>query len=106
MDCFPFTIESLDGMCPVQGVGRILDKRWYFRARHNGWQFGVDETDDDAVEATMGGDRFCLSGDWGSTSEVAGYMPTADALELISKCVRRWALTQREIEVISGVEDD
>lgn len=32
---------SIDGFCPVQGVGQVDDKFWYFRARHDEWSFEV-----------------------------------------------------------------
>ncbi len=31
-------IESLGGMCPVQGEGRINDKPFPFRARYAAWR--------------------------------------------------------------------
>jgi hypothetical protein len=29
------------GNCPVQGVGTVLGRDLYFRARHDGWSFDV-----------------------------------------------------------------
>ena len=99
MDCFNFTIDSLGGMCPVQATGNIGNQKWYFRARHQGWQFGVGDTDSKAVEATCHENGFCLHGEWGDSTYGAGYMPTADVLELITKCVRQWAASQQQIKV-------
>ena len=34
-------IEYFGGAAPVQTWGTIAGKRFYFRARHNGWSLGI-----------------------------------------------------------------
>lgn len=71
--------------CPVQYDGVLGDGRvFYFRARHEGWKFGVGETKDEAVAAAMGEEGlFALSGE----HDNASWMPAAEAELIIADCV-------------------
>jgi len=72
--------------CPVQYEGVLGDGRiFYFRARHEGWKFGVGETKDEAVGAAMGFNEgvFAMFGD----HDNASWMPAAEAELLIADCV-------------------
>lgn len=74
-----FTLTSLEGYCPVQGLGTVNGYAWYFRARWDGWTFEVN-------------DKVILEGKYGTVNE-AGWMPYQAALALIASGLHAYALT-------------
>lgn len=46
--------ESWTGAAPVQIEGTVDGKRFYFRSRQSRYQFVVADTEDDAINATIG----------------------------------------------------
>jgi hypothetical protein len=86
----PSPIEDLTvgGSTPVQGEGRLTDGRsFYFRARHEGWSFGVASSVDEATSNPVWEWRE----PWGDRPEQAGYMPEEEARLLIETCAEMLA---------------
>ena len=72
----------------MQAEGIINGKSWYFRARHEKWQFFVK----DQVEGCdIDGDSIVMEGVYGEyKSEDAGYMPIYIALRCIADGIEAW----------------
>lgn len=77
------TVDEFDGFCPVQGHGSLDGLRWYFRARHQHWQFHVARTDQDVFI----NDLFYCDIDWPGEMFSAGYMAPEDALKCLHLAV-------------------
>lgn len=84
-------LESLDGNCPVQGVGDVAGKGLYFRARHRNWTFAVarrlGEDGADVYDASQG---FYREGEYGEGPHDAGYMPYDHAESIIRRCLEEY----------------
>jgi hypothetical protein len=82
-------IDWIGGNCPVQGEGTICGKEFYFRARGEGWSFGV------------GGDvvldpEWSREGTWGDGPFDAGWMSEDDARQIIERCAAEFIAEQRD----------
>ena len=69
-----FSLEWLNGWCPVQAEGKVNDKPFYFRARWDAWRFEVDG-------------RVYAQGDY----PVASWMPLGIAIQCIGIGVVQYA---------------
>ena len=70
-------IVTIGGNCPVQAEGYFDFKAFYFRARHDGWQFMVGPT-----ERPWCCDEWGIERDYG-TGEDASWMPRHAAVGFI-----------------------
>jgi hypothetical protein len=75
------------GNCPVQGLGTVLGRELYFRARHDGWSFDVA---DHAARLPSDGyrdsDGFYREADYPNAS----WMPHEEAVKIIARCLREF----------------
>jgi hypothetical protein len=75
------------GTCPVQGLGTILGRELYFRARHEGWSFDVaDSAGHLPSDGYQDSDGFYREGDYPD----AGWMPLPEAVKIIVRCLREF----------------
>lgn len=73
---------------PVQYEGTVGDLHFYFRARWNGWNFGVGLTEEEAVDTAMyDTGLFSRSSTWGDYEFAASWMPFDMAEEIIRRCI-------------------
>ncbi|MCI0456555.1 MAG: hypothetical protein L0Z62_06200 [Gemmataceae bacterium] len=72
------------GQAPVQALGTVLGREFYFRARHDCWSFEV--ADDQGRFPSDGGGvvGFTREGHHDSAS----YMPLDEACRIIEKCIQ------------------
>lgn len=89
---YRFTCDA----APVQAEGTVDSHPFYFRARGDHWTFsvaeepGLDPVYIDSAESAAGRGYF-LAAEYGAPgSFAAGYMPLAEARDLISECFRRY----------------
>jgi hypothetical protein len=89
--------DSFGGWCPVQVSGRYCGRYLYFRARGDGWQLAIHDTEDLAVDLTFADDEhdaayqggFLRMGGYGQPQGYeAGYMPMEIAIELIKEALK------------------
>jgi hypothetical protein len=74
------TVDEFYGWCPVQGRGSIDgDRRWYFRARGEHFQFHVAKADDHMFH----NDIFYVDIPWPGSAFSAGWMTPEDALKCL-----------------------
>jgi hypothetical protein len=87
-DDYDFAPESLPegmvldwcaGYCPVQAEGTIDGKAFYFRARHQSWQFHVAK---DRTHRFVN-DIFYCDIDWPAEEFAAGWMSPVDVLKCL-----------------------
>jgi hypothetical protein len=75
---------EVGGESPVQAFGKVLNRDLYFRARHDSWTFDVaDETGLFPSDGSRGPDTYFREGHY----EGASYMPHAEAVKLILRCL-------------------
>jgi hypothetical protein len=75
------------GNAPVQGVGTVLGRDLYFRARHDGWSFDIaDHKGDLPSDGRAAPDGFYREG----AHEKASYMPLDVAMRIIDGCLREY----------------
>jgi hypothetical protein len=82
-------IETLGGMCPVQGEGTVDGFPFYFRARGASWSFSVADKDGDPVMNGPGEDGFHIAEPYGTWPE-AGYMDIGIARAIIERSARKF----------------
>jgi len=81
-------VDSLGGLCPVQGYGTMGGLPFYFRARHDGWSLEVADTPGGDPLASTEGHGLCLEleGDWGPPGgEAAGHIREAEAMAILRR---------------------
>lgn len=85
-------IDSLGGICPVEGEGTINGQPFYFRARGGRWSLAVGGTDPVVDPAWTYSEPY---GDW---ADAAGFMTEDEALRFIVAAAVRYAaaLAQEE----------
>lgn len=81
-------IDTLGGLCPVQGEGTIDGVPFYFRARWDGWDIGVG--DDPVGIAMCCVEGWHRDGQWGDSPYGAGYMPLSVAQDIIERCAKEY----------------
>ena len=87
------TIDSLGGNCPVQGYGSFDGKRFYFRARHDEWQFHVADSDG----AVFDPDAWVIEREYGDDFD-AGWMPKHIAVGFICQSVEGYRRSHQETQ--------
>ena len=81
-----FTFEMW-GMAPVQALGEVAGRDFYFRARHNEWSCEVSDSDGRlSSDGCSGPDTFYREG----RHENASYMKLREALKIIDKCMSEY----------------
>ncbi len=81
------TIEfELFGQAPVQALGRLGTREFYFRARHQHWEFEV-ALEDGQLGSDLGREPVFLQR---GQEPNAGYMTQERACELIRQCVQAY----------------
>jgi hypothetical protein len=93
--CDGVTVESRLPSVPVEYIGKVDDKQYYFRSRGMRWMMAIADSIDEAIEATWANDSlkyadFMSTGRYGVDQFDAGYMPLEQAEEIIRRCVRLW----------------
>ena len=80
---------------PVQAWGTVLGRDFYFRSRHEHWEFAVSESPDiDPADLFPDANRECLflrEGQYGQGRFAASYMPLDVAAQIIERCAREYA---------------
>jgi hypothetical protein len=71
------------GAALVQAEGRVGNKWWYFRSRHEHYRFSVADT---LMEA-IGGEGFNITKPFGTQESEASWMELDTAAEIISECL-------------------
>jgi hypothetical protein len=67
---------DLTGFCPVQGVGTVAGRRFYFRARHDSWSFSVAYSpEDDPVDIQLPDQGFLREGIFGTREDASWMLP-------------------------------
>jgi hypothetical protein len=75
---------EVGGESPVQAFGKVLDRDLYFRARHDSWTFDVaDEAGLFPSDGSRRPGTYFREGQY----EGASYMPHAEAVKLILRCL-------------------
>lgn len=77
---------ELTGSMPVQGVGTIGGREFYFRARHSNWEFEVADDLGNLPSDAGGNSVFHVSGRF----RLADEMSAGDAVKIIAACARAW----------------
>jgi hypothetical protein len=80
-------IDTIGGACPCQAEGTILDKPFYFRARHGGWTLDIAETLDMAIEGAIqpvAGSCTDVLYHAEGDDDTHGYLPIEDAAIIIA----------------------
>ena len=80
---------------PVQAEGSICGKAFYFRSRHEHWNFAVSEDPDvdpaDIQTSEQGSARgFFVEEKYGEKSFAASYMPLEEAERIIGRCAEMY----------------
>jgi hypothetical protein len=95
IDLDTLRIDHLGGLCPVQGGGALNGLPWYFRARHDSWQWAIAAAPHvDPVRVSLGWEQagWATGGAWGEPGgQDAGYMDLADAERLIRESAATFA---------------
>lgn len=75
------------GWAPVQGLGTVLGREMYFRARHDDWTFDVADH-----AGRLPSDGFFNSDGFYRESKYpdASYMPLPKAVAIIGKCLQEY----------------
>ena len=83
---------SIGGSCPVQGYGTVDGHAWYFRARGEHWALHIAAIghDDDVCGAGEDAPGWCVWAKWCDDTYGAGYMPEAEAWQLIEGAISTW----------------
>ena len=80
------SIEYFGGVGPIQAWGTVAGKRFYFRARHDAWSFGIAlDPALDPVDVQVPGAGFLIEETYGANSD-ASYMPEDAAEAVIRRC--------------------
>ncbi len=83
---------------PVQAWGTIRGHAFYFRARHEHWDFAISESSDTDLSdifSNIPGDRlFIREGRYAYQKFAASYMPLDAAAEIIERCATEYVQTQ------------
>ncbi len=75
------------GQAPLQALGTIRDREFYFRSRHDGWSFEVSLENGD-LPTDVGADPvFYREGKY----ENAGYMPIENGIAIIKRLATEYA---------------
>lgn len=77
---------ELFGSAPVQALGTIAGREFYFRARHNKWDFEVSAVDGQLPTDTGADPVFFKNGEFANAS----YMPHDVAMALIERCAEEY----------------
>jgi hypothetical protein len=97
------TITSLGGSTPVQGEGTLRGgAHFYFRARHEAWQFQVGASTDEAIDAPT----WRWEEPFGDRVFEAGYMPEETARAIIESCGEMFAKSVAPPTAFAGMPDD
>lgn len=87
----------LDGFCPVQGEGTILDFPFYFRARHDEWSFAISEQaeiDPVDIQLPEQGEKygFLREGELAGKpwESLASHLELAEAEKIIEECCKEY----------------
>jgi hypothetical protein len=76
---------------PVEYEGTIDGRPFYFRARHDGWFFGVADTIDEAsIADTLPHGTFFRRANWGNGPYAASHMPFPEAERIIRACAEEY----------------
>ena len=95
---------SISGNCPVQAEGKIGNLPFYFRARHDGWQFYIAaKPDGDPLSDDPKDIEHSETGPYGLTHE-AGWMPTWHVLRVLSRCIELY-VTKKRLEAARAATD-
>lgn len=86
-----FTIDWIDGNCPVQAEGSINGARFYFRSRGEHWSMEICKTDADYLNWPEECQVWERCEPWGDGPYAAGWMPEEDARQIIERCARAYA---------------
>lgn len=78
---------EIDGWCPIQASGTVLDREMYFRARGEGWSFDVaDSSGNLPSDGYRDSDGFYQEGEHPNAS----WMPLREAIKIVRKCLREF----------------
>ena len=93
-DALPLQFEFTTPAAPVQAEGTIAGRPFYFRARHDEWEFVVAERVG-ADPAALGAEDAATGAAWFRTGTVAGrsaasFLSRAQAETLIHECARAY----------------
>jgi hypothetical protein len=77
---------SIYGFCPVQGHGSVGNLFWYFRARHEEWQFEV-YTSSCEEQLPPGDPVWSAEAEYEGDAHNAGWMKFSEAWDIIEKCI-------------------
>src|SRR4051812_10144029 len=76
---------------PVQAEGTLAGGRFYFRARHEAWEFLFSESPDtDPLDIPTDSLPFFREGAFGSRPSDASYMPRDTATAIIRTCAEQY----------------
>ena len=82
---------------PVQAWGTVRGREFYFRSRHEHWDFAVSETPDvdpgDIFPDDNRARMFVREGPYGQGKFAASYMPLDVAAQIIERCAQEYAQT-------------
>lgn len=79
-------ISSIGGNCPVQIEGTFLDYSFYFRARHDEWQFHVYPIKGKLFDD----DIFLHEVEYGDDDFSAGWMPQGEAVAFCVAAIKKF----------------
>lgn len=80
-----YTLDWINGFCPVQAEGTYQGKRFYFRARGNRWALYIGNTN------PLGETEWSYSESYGDEPFAAGWMENEEALGFIEQALRLYA---------------
>ncbi|HEX8210452.1 MAG TPA: hypothetical protein VF584_09785 [Longimicrobium sp.] len=92
----PLTFHFTTAAVPVQAEGTVDGSPFYFRARHDTWEFAVSE--DPAVDAaTIQSEEhgFYRTAVYPGGPRASSYLPLAEAEALIRRCASEYLESQR-----------
>lgn len=79
------------GSYPVQGIGTILGRDLYFRAKHDGWSFDVaDNAGNLPSDGYQDSDGFYREAAYPNAS----WMPHREAVTIIERCLREYTVAR------------
>lgn len=98
-------IQETGGLAPLEVLGTIEGKPFYFRARGNSWNLTLSEVDSDPIKVKLDVDNidklvlYCWDY-YGEPSDIygAGYMPRETAHSLIQTVAERYCQGLRGIQ--------
>ena len=83
----PLIFEFITTAAPVQAEGTLAGHRFYFRSRHESWEFSL--SDDPAIDPALINSEehgFYRTGECSGGPYAASYMPLPEAEALIRRC--------------------